>query len=123
MVYRVALPYSPSFAVKLLIFSLYHHHRILHSFPTRRSSDLKTVCTRSLTTLHVHARFRAFFCARRPCAHARTYIPADRKSTRLNSSHPSTSYAVFCLKKNTPKRPRTTWLSPPSFSTRTWIIL
>src|SRR5690348_18209120 len=23
----------------------------------------------------------------------------DRKSTRLNSSHPSTSYAVFCLKK------------------------
>src|SRR5438309_3868892 len=24
---------------------------------------------------------------------------ADRKSTRLNSSHSSTSYAVFCLKK------------------------
>src|SRR5690348_17565317 len=23
----------------------------------------------------------------------------DRKSTRLNSSHPSSSYAVFCLKK------------------------
>src|SRR4051794_25496681 len=30
----------------------------------------------------------------------------DRKSTRLNSSHPSISYAVFCLKKkiNTIKR-------------------
>src|SRR5438876_4572281 len=27
----------------------------------------------------------------------------DRKSTRLNSSHPSISYAVFCLKKKTPK--------------------
>src|SRR5690348_10418867 len=28
----------------------------------------------------------------------------DRKSTRLNSSHPSISYAVFCLKKkNTTK--------------------
>src|SRR4051794_41826942 len=27
----------------------------------------------------------------------------DRKSTRLNSSHPSISYAVFCLKKK--KRP------------------
>src|SRR5215470_16265775 len=27
--------------------------------------------------------------------------PADRKSTRLNSSHGSTSYAVFCLKKKT----------------------
>src|SRR6266487_2295016 len=28
---------------------------------------------------------------------------ADRKSTRLNSSHPSISYAVFCLKKKTTK--------------------
>src|SRR5690606_40957865 len=26
-------------------------------------------------------------------------IPADRKSTRLNSSHVKISYAVFCLKK------------------------
>src|SRR5690348_17867526 len=26
-------------------------------------------------------------------------IGLDRKSTRLNSSHPSISYAVFCLKK------------------------
>src|SRR5690348_17581569 len=29
----------------------------------------------------------------RPC------LVRDRKSTRLNSSHPSISYAVFCLKK------------------------
>src|SRR5438876_226907 len=30
----------------------------------------------------------------------------DRKSTRLNSSHPSISYAVFCVKKkNTSQRP------------------
>src|SRR5438067_3878719 len=28
--------------------------------------------------------------------------PTDRKSTRLNSSHVSISYAVFCLKKKTP---------------------
>src|SRR5207245_8159049 len=27
------------------------------------------------------------------------HVPADRKSTRLNSSHGSISYAVFCLKK------------------------
>src|SRR5439155_21370936 len=27
--------------------------------------------------------------------------PADRKSTRLNSSHVAISYAVFCLKKKT----------------------
>src|SRR6201997_5869298 len=26
-------------------------------------------------------------------------VPQDRKSTRLNSSHSSISYAVFCLKK------------------------
>src|SRR5438876_3785493 len=30
----------------------------------------------------------------------------DRKSTRLNSSHPSISYAVFCLKKK--KKMKTT---------------
>src|SRR5689334_24082436 len=29
----------------------------------------------------------------------------DRKSTRLNSSHSSISYAVFCLKKKKPPRP------------------
>src|SRR5690348_17385478 len=28
-----------------------------------------------------------------------TFTDGDRKSTRLNSSHPSISYAVFCLKK------------------------
>src|SRR5438876_6422483 len=41
----------------------------------------------------------------------RTVLPSrriprrgDRKSTRLNSSHPSISYAVFCLKKKNPER-------------------
>src|SRR5699024_12304637 len=34
----------------------------------------------------------------------------DRKSTRLNSSHVSMSYAVFCLKKNTlPSYKSTAW--------------
>src|SRR5690348_18055202 len=28
-------------------------------------------------------------------------VGGDRKSTRLNSSHPSISYAVFCLKRKT----------------------
>src|SRR3712207_8571470 len=27
------------------------------------------------------------------------WVPPDRKSTRLNSSHANISYAVFCLKK------------------------
>src|SRR5438309_8704649 len=32
---------------------------------------------------------------------ARLFTALDRKSTRLNSSHSSISYAVFCLKKKT----------------------
>src|SRR3989442_2858283 len=35
--------------------------------------------------------------------------PADRKSTRLNSSHVRISYAVFCLKK---KKEHHRWISP-----------
>src|SRR6266487_4268915 len=33
------------------------------------------------------------------CGAPRSHGRSDRKSTRLNSSHPSISYAVFCLKK------------------------
>src|SRR4051794_41607680 len=36
--------------------------------------------------------------------HAAWELCADRKSTRLNSSHPSISYAVFCLKKKNNRR-------------------
>src|SRR5438445_7343426 len=32
--------------------------------------------------------------------------PADRKSTRLNSSHANISYAVFCLKKKKKNQPK-----------------
>src|SRR5438876_6447086 len=37
----------------------------------------------------------------------------DRKSTRLNSSHPSISYAVFCLKKKSrsPVLARVKWMA------------
>src|SRR5438477_5211554 len=38
---------------------------------------------------------RVLFCRKPPPDRA----PLDRKSTRLNSSHMSISYAVFCLKK------------------------
>src|SRR5207248_634266 len=34
----------------------------------------------------------------------RQIVDADRKSTRLNSSHRTTSYAVFCLKKKSGER-------------------
>src|SRR2546430_10750462 len=43
---------------------------------------------------------------------------ADRKSTRLNSSHSQISYAVFCLKK---KRMTASWCTHPfrEWNTRT----
>src|SRR5436309_6052821 len=49
---------------------------------------------------------------REEVAHARSMLPgmsdlfsdADRKSTRLNSSHVKISYAVFCLKKKKKKQ-------------------
>src|SRR2546426_6265929 len=36
-------------------------------------------------------------------AHIQQFLPTDRKSTRLNSSHLVISYAVFCLKKKKKK--------------------
>src|SRR5207249_9897849 len=38
------------------------------------------------------------------CSSSRARSEIDRKSTRLNSSHVSISYAVFCLKKKTKLR-------------------
>src|SRR5689334_23863061 len=44
--------------------------------------------------------------ARLACSPA-ARTPGDRKSTRLNSSHSSISYAVFCLKKKKKKQKTT----------------
>src|SRR5438034_5758028 len=76
----------------LFFYSSYSSHRDLHSFPTRRSSDL------------VPRSCLAPFWARAVAvsivvAHPRSIRRRDRKSTRLNSSHTVISYAVFCLKK------------------------
>src|SRR5207249_10116630 len=75
------------------LFSCPFTTRDLHSFPTRRSSDLlSNPKTPSMTS----ARSRGIL--KRPVRPR--YSPrGDRKSTRLNSSHVSISYAVFCLKK------------------------
>src|SRR5690242_21587079 len=74
-------------------------HRDLHSFPTRRSSDLERDHGRRapplLRRLLQHGAPHAAG-SHRPPLHGGG---ADRKSTRLNSSHMSISYAVFCLKK------------------------
>src|SRR5690242_20881899 len=51
------------------------------------------VWTRALFLDRSHARARAYI------ERARSAMAEDRKSTRLNSSHMSISYAVFCLKK------------------------
>src|SRR5689334_24075784 len=39
-------------------------------------------------------------------------VRRDRKSTRLNSSHSSISYAVFCLKKKKKKQIRSVFTGP-----------
>src|SRR5438309_3662386 len=43
-------------------------------------------------------------------------VLVDRKSTRLNSSHSSISYAVFCLKKKTGYHGADQWTSPGQLS-------
>src|SRR5690606_41335264 len=85
--------------------------RDLPSFPTRRSSDLPECRRRARSSggsrprggadrgrppdhLGRHAVHRVTLAPPRPQIKHR-----DRKSTRLNSSHVKTSYAVFCLKK------------------------
>src|SRR5699024_11539137 len=47
------------------------------------------------------------------------YSCIDRKSTRLNSSHVSTSYAVFCLQKKN-RSPAASWVSARSWTT--WLL-
>src|SRR5699024_12480378 len=68
--------------------------RALHSFPTRRSSDLhgRSAGGRRPDCLAAQAGVAHRHGGRRPARR-------DRKSTRLNSSQVSISYAVFCLKK------------------------
>src|SRR5690348_17541540 len=45
------------------------------------------------------AYFMSFSSSGLRRASCSSFFGRDRKSTRLNSSHPSISYAVFCLKK------------------------
>src|SRR5207245_5082665 len=73
-----------------------------HSFPTRRSSDLDHLCGAPLVVGDLVER-QAEYLRGRGAVHVvaapRPRRYSDRKSTRLNSSHGSISYAVFCLKK------------------------
>src|SRR5690242_21597282 len=80
--------------LRFLIFYLNRTHRDQHSFPTRRSSDLVTIMAPPPDRPAARPRGRK---GQPPDPRQ----PRDRKSTRLNSSHMSISYAVFCLKKKT----------------------
>src|SRR5437868_10742148 len=59
----------------------------------------KTHLSLALTVKALSAGYSALFTTLTHLAEARWVRVVDRKSTRLNSSHVSISYAVFCLKK------------------------
>src|SRR5699024_12629322 len=90
-------------------------HRDLHSFPTRRSSDLGVQVgkrgdrhpsrLRAVCLVHSAGPARDHDVAASVASGSgRSLTSRDRKSTRLNSSHVSISYAVFCLKKKKTSR-------------------
>src|SRR5436309_8922661 len=81
-------------------FYCFGDHLDLHSFPTRRSSDLDYLAAdHTAEELRALARPELRPALEPHIASARS--SSDRKSTRLNSSHVKMSYAVFCLKKKT----------------------
>src|SRR5205807_9098506 len=102
---------SSSSSYTYLSFFLYSpaHHRDLHSFPTRRSSDLLRFMKRparvsELDVVSFSSPPSNGFCWwGSGCNLWPSVMQADRKSTRLNSSHLVISYAVFCLKKKNKK--------------------
>src|SRR5205814_9054509 len=87
----------------------------LHSFPTRRSSDLRLTRVVAVVAFAGQdddqiAGASQLFGARGDNVAdttddlCRRALGRDRKSTRLNSSHLGISYAVFCLKKKKKKK-------------------
>src|SRR5207245_11543304 len=79
-------------------------HRDLPAFPTRRSSDLELYLGLQAEWLGGHGgATRDDVAGRHGELAVRDDIgrgrAGDRKSTRLNSSHGSISYAVLCLNK------------------------
>src|SRR5205814_8290954 len=101
----------PSLTTSSFFFYSSGAHRDLHSFPTRRSSDLRAPRLRgdAAPVPCRHGQLGGHDRADRPRHDAfrgrqRNASWRDRKSTRLNSSHLGISYAVFCLKKKKKKR-------------------
>src|SRR5689334_24378315 len=71
--------------------------------------DLRTEGLRIFTTLDPRAQGAAESALTKRLAQ---FDKEDRKSTRLNSSHSSISYAVFCLKKKTDTGGNTRYCDP-----------
>src|SRR5207248_11029176 len=105
---------SRHFFFFFFFFYYYGAHRYLHSFPTRRSSDLLSVPQLSgagsiwqskifLNDLTANLNQSDFVNGQETLDLRGEKNFADRKSTRLNSSHRTISYAVFCLKKKKKK--------------------
>src|SRR5437762_6839533 len=80
----------------LFFFVYTARHRDIHSFPTRRSSDLNVYACDDMATKNAATAPRIVLDRMKAANDRRR---RDRKSTRLNSSHRCISYAVFCLKK------------------------
>src|SRR5438270_142479 len=73
-------------------------------FNDTATTEIYTLSLHDALPIYCAARLRRRHppvCARRPAPRRRPNDDrrADRKSTRLNSSHSQISYAVFCLKK------------------------
>src|SRR5699024_12446166 len=93
--YSIPLPYPTlDLIVSFFLFSRSAAHRYLLSFPTRRSSDLTAIDHFAETGKEDKASKHMTNLTQ-----MLDVMQEDRKSTRLNSSHVSISYAVFCLKK------------------------
>src|SRR5205807_5028211 len=90
--------YTRPDTVLTLVCLVYGHgdHRELHSFPTRRSSDLPPLELGAITAVVLGG---ASLTGGKGSIAGTVFGAVDRKSTRLNSSHLVISYAVFCLKK------------------------
>src|SRR3989440_6439400 len=76
--------------------------------PPRSTLFPYTTLFRSLSMRNKVNRLEEIFMqlveGRGPAGEGGRRLPADRKSTRLNSSHDQISYAVFCLKKKSDAR-------------------
>src|SRR5207248_11292317 len=77
-------------------------HQDPRSFPTRRSSDLRIPCAWRRSRMEMADPAVIVSKKKILVVDDEESIrdqDLDRKSTRLNSSHRTISYAVFCLKK------------------------